>query len=428
MSDGKLQLSTETQGEEGGELPRMPASTGARELLIGDLFCGAGGIAEGFRQEGFRSVFANDFDAAACRTFGANFPGTKVYDRPIQELSASDILKDTGLAEGDLDVLVGGPPCQGFSVNAPMRSATDERNHLFRHYVRLVLEGLRPRIVVFENVPGLVTMGDTLLNVSEAFDSAGYRVEYKILNAAHYGVPQERWRLLILGTRCPAVPLAFPAPQHFSNRRANFRGGRDTTFSQAVRAPDGVATGSDGLRSPVTVREAIDDLPEIANGGGAQELPYTGEPRGEFQEYCRGDAGSSVANHEGSRMSRVNVERFTHVPPGGSWRDIPFDLLPEGMKRARRSDHTRRYGRLDPSGLSGTVMTKCDPHWGSFVHYQQDRIITVREAARIQSFPDRFRFTGSITEQYRQVGNAVPPLLAKAIAHEIGNALSTTES
>ena len=121
------------------------------------------------------------------------------------------------MEEGDLDVLVGGPPCQGFSVNAPVRSEQDERNHLFRHYVRLVLEGLRPKMVVFENVPGLVSMGDTLSSVGDAFAQAGYRVKYKILNAAHYGVPQERWRLLVVGTRLDAVAFSFPEPQYSPN-------------------------------------------------------------------------------------------------------------------------------------------------------------------------------------------------------------------
>ncbi len=399
--------------------PQLP------EFLIGDLFCGAGGLAEGFRQAGFRSTFGNDFDAAACRTFAENFPYAVVYDRPIQDLAASEILGDINLREGELDVLVGGPPCQGFSVNAPVRSADDGRNHLFRDYVRLVLEGLRPKMVVFENVPGLVSMGDTLHQVSTAFGNAGYRIKYKILNAAHYGVPQERWRLVIVGTRMDEISFSFPEPRHYSERRANFTGGKEFTFTSAIGAPRTEDAASYWLEKPLTIREAIGDLPPLANGGGAQEVPYEGTPTGSFQAYCRNGAGDILYNHTGSRMSAVNVERFSHVPQGGSWRDIPFDLLPEGMKRARRSDHTRRYGRLDPDSISGTVLTKCDPHWGTFVHYDQDRIITVREAARIQSFPDSFRFTGSVTEQYRQVGNAVPPLLARAIASEVRAALES---
>ncbi len=397
-----------------------------KEFLIGDLFCGAGGIAEGFRQAGFRSVFGNDFDTAACRTFAENFPAAKVYDCPIQDLTAERVLSDVGIDEGELDVLVGGPPCQGFSVNAPVRSAEDQRNHLFRHYVRLVLEGIRPKMVVFENVPGLVSMGDTLHDVSEAFSAAGYRVKFKILNAAHYGVPQDRWRLLIIGTRLPELAFSFPEPKHYSTRRANFRGGGAYTFTHAIGAPADDAPLAHWLEPPLTIAEAIGDLPAVPNGGGAQEMLYDGNPTSSFQRYCRRDAGDQLFNHQGARMSPINVERFSHVPPGGSWRDIPFDLLPEGMKRARRSDHTRRYGRLDPDSISGTVLTKCDPHWGTFVHYNQDRIITVREAARIQSFPDAFRFTGSITEQYRQVGNAVPVLLARAVAQEVRAALEMT--
>jgi DNA (cytosine-5)-methyltransferase 1 len=126
-----------------------------------------------------------------------------------------------------------------------------------------------------------------------------------------------------------------------------------------------------------------------------------------------------VYNHSCNALGRINLERLKHIPQGGSWRDIPFDLLPAGLKRARRSDHTRRYGRLAPDGLCSTILTKCDPHWGSFFHPTQDRVISVREAARIQSFPDRHRFTGSVTQQYEQVGNAVPPLLACAIGKTI---------
>jgi DNA (cytosine-5)-methyltransferase 1 len=117
------------------------------------------------------------------------------------------------------------------------------------------------------------------------------------------------------------------------------------------------------------------------------------------------------------------MERLPYIPQGGSWRDIPHDLLPEGMKRARRSDHTKRYGRLHPEGLASTILTKCDPHWGSYIHPNEDRIISVREAARFQAFPDHIQFYGSLTEQYQQVGNAVPPLLAQAIGTAILSAV-----
>mgnify|MGYP003112292812 CR=1 FL=1 len=131
-----------------------------------------------------------------------------------------------------------------------------------------------------------------------------------------------------------------------------------------------------------------------------------------------------VLNHEAPRLGEINLKRMSFIPPGGNWTDIPDDLLPKGMQRARRSDHTKRYGRVAPEGLASTILTKCDPHWGAYFHYAQDRCFTVREAARIQTFPDTFRFVGSRVEQYEQVGNAVPPLLAAAIGRSIRRVLA----
>jgi DNA (cytosine-5)-methyltransferase 1 len=136
------------------------------------------------------------------------------------------------------------------------------------------------------------------------------------------------------------------------------------------------------------------------------------------------EGSSQVFNHFAPRISSINIERLRHIPPGGSWRDIPFDLLPAGMKKARASDHTRRYGRLRSDGLSGTVMTKMDPHWGPAFHYSQERTLSVREAARLQSFPDRYRFSGPRVSQYEQVGNAVPVLMARAIGQCVRATLS----
>ena len=130
-----------------------------------------------------------------------------------------------------------------------------------------------------------------------------------------------------------------------------------------------------------------------------------------------------VINHEAARLSAVNIERLRHIPPGGIWTDIPRELLPNGMKRARPTDHTKRYGRANPDGLSSTILTKCDPTGVAYFHYGQDRAFTVREAARIQSFPDRYEFTGSRVAQYEQVGNAVPPLLGRAIGVAIASSL-----
>lgn len=398
------------------------------ELTSADLFAGAGGLSVGFHEAGFETLFFNEMDEKAGATFGRNFPSATPFIGPVEELSAGRIREESALGGGgDLDVMVGGPPCQGFSINAPMRSGSDARNHLFRHFIRIVLEGVRPKFVVIENVPGLVSLGsgETLRSVAAAFEGTGYRVAFRILNAAHYGAPQERWRLFFIGTRLPDVKLSFPEPTRFSFQRPNFTGGREHIFRHAVGGfQDGLF--GEPLTAPTTVGEAIGDLPPIPSGGGEAEMEYAREAEGAYQAGMR-SGSKGIFNHECAGVSEVNLERMKHVHPGGSWRDIPFELLPKGMQRARRSDHTRRYGRLHPDRLSPTIMTKCDPHWGTVFHYGRDRIISVREAARIQSFPDWFRFTGSKADQYRQAGNAVPPILAKALAEHIKGLLETAD-
>ena len=164
-------------------------------------------------------------------------------------------------------------------------------------------------------------------------------------------------------------------------------------------------------------------MPELDVGQIINDLAYTNQPQSEYQEILR--IGSNrIFNHGCAKLGAGNLERLKYIPQGGSWRDIPYDLLPAGLKKARRSDHTKRYGRLHPNELCSTILTKCDPHWGSFFHPTQNRAISVREAARIQSFPDHYIFTGSLTEQFEQVGNAVPPLMAKAIGETIKKLIS----
>ncbi len=396
-------------------------------LTCGALFSGAGGFATGFSLAGFRPIFFNEMDSQAAQTFHYNFPDAVPFVCPVQALSARTI-QAALVNKQELDVMIGGPPCQGFSINAPVRSDDDPRNSLFRHYVRIVLEGLRPKFIVMENVPGLISLdgGKTLRDVITAFEQAGYHVIFRILNAAHYGVPEERWRLFFIGTRLAGVRLSFPLPTHYSLQRPNFTGGSEYTFGYAIRNPLQTYMEYDALLSPVRIGDAISDLPAIESGGGAAEMDYVLPPQSAYQRALR-EGATKLYNHECAGASAINLERMRHVQPGGSWRDIPQEILPKGMQRARRSDHTKRYGRLESDGISSTILTKCDPHWGSFFHYEQDRIISVREAARIQSFPDRFRFTGSRVEQYRQVGNAVPPLLAKAIAEHIKTLLNTTQ-
>jgi len=171
-------------------------------LIAADLFCGAGGLSVGFARAGYQIAFANDVNEECRETYVQNHPGTAFFTGSIEDLTAKDVFQKTGLGKGEIDVLIGGPPCQGFSINAPKRSLEDSRNQLFRHYGRLVLEGLRPKAVLMENVSGMLSLegGRFVDAIYSLFGQAGYRMECMVLCAAHYGVPQERWRLFFVGT------------------------------------------------------------------------------------------------------------------------------------------------------------------------------------------------------------------------------------
>jgi len=387
-------------------------------LKMIDLFAGAGGLSEGLKEAGFKSLYANEIKCRYSETYAVNHPGTTVDQRDIRTVDAEEIRANLGLKRGELDLLAGGPPCQGFSINAPIRSSDDKRNHLFKEFMRFV-ETFQPRSVLIENVPGLVSFagGGTLNAILSALEKIGYKADVKILYAPHYGVPQTRWRTIVIALREAGLPgKAFPEPAHQAplrvNFTSNFEGRNIVAFPRKLQLPP-----------HISVMEAIDDLPRLKNGQLGEELkPYRTSPQNDFQAVMR--AGSrGVSNHQAARLSAVNLERLIHIPPGGNWTDIPFELLPKGMKKARRSDHTKRYGRVSPDGLASTILTKCDPHWGAYFHYNQDRAFTVREAARLQTFPDTFHFCGSRVEQYEQVGNAVPPLMAAAIGRSLSRAL-----
>jgi DNA (cytosine-5)-methyltransferase 1 len=375
--------------------------TAQPRLTAIDLFCGAGGLSEGFRQAGFTVVAGNDIDEAAGRTYRATHPDAQFILGPIQDVSVERLRAASGLDPGEPDVLLGGPPCQAYSVYNHQRGMHDARAGLFREYLRIV-KGMRPKWVVMENVTGITSIADgaVVRSIKDELRKLGYAVECRVLRAEDYGVPQERRRVVFIGNRL-GLPVAFPAPTH--------------------------GQADSGLAPFTTIWDAVGDLPALRNGEKSGPQPYAAPPAHWFQAYARAEAGRLVGNHEAPRLAPVNEDRMRHIPIGGSWRDIPFDLLPAGMKRAKRSDHTKRYGRMRPDGLSCTVLTKCDVHWGAYIHPYQDRAISVREAARLQSFPDSFIFQGSRTEQYVQVGNAVPPLLGKSIALSLLNATLLTD-
>lgn len=356
-----------------------------------DLFCGAGGLSHGFMQAGYDVLFGSDIDPTFGRTFMASHPNSKFTAKPIQALTVDEILRAARLESGQLDVLVGGPPCQGYSVYNHGRGEQDPRAGLFREYLRIV-RGLQPKWLVMENVTGLssISGGSLIESIIKEIKASGYgNVDFRVLKAEEYGVPQERRRIVFIANRL-GLPVRFPRKSH------------------------------DGEQIPfVTVWDAIGDLPPIQEQWEYEDgAAYVAEPQNEFQKRLRLHPGPAQ-NHYGPRLGSANLERIRHIPQGGSWRDVPFDLLPAGMKKAKRSDHTKRYGRPRPTDLSCTILTKCDIHWGAYIHPIQNRAFTVREAARLQSFPDEFVFYGSMTEQFVQVGNAVPPLMAKAIATAI---------
>lgn len=354
-----------------------------------DLFCGAGGLSEGLRQAGFHVLAGNDYDECAGATYAATHREARFLGGPIQNVSSEALMRAAGVKRGQLDVLAGGPPCQAYSVYNHQRGMHDERSLLFHEYLRAVND-LQPRWVVMENVMGILSAGHgaAVSAILAGFKKLGYEIDYRILKAEQFGVPQERRRVVFIGNRT-GEPIIFPEPTH-----------------------------GPGLLPYVTVADAISDLPRLKNGESWTSNAYASAASSQFQAELRADS-PGVRNHSAPKLAQINEERMRYIPPGGSWRDIPIDLLPRGMKAARRCDHTKRYGRLEWGGLSSTILTKCDVHWGAYIHPEQDRSLTVREAARFQSFPDWFTFEGSKTEGFVQVGNAVPPMLGRAIGQAL---------
>ncbi|MGH7966427.1 MAG: DNA cytosine methyltransferase, partial [Candidatus Binatia bacterium] len=309
-----------------------------------DLFAGAGGLSEGFRRAGFDILAANDFDIFAEETFRLNHPETAFIGGPIERVSADDLLAEAGLARGELDVLLGGPPCQAFSVYNHQRGMHDDRSGLFREYLRMVKE-IEPKYVVMENVTGIMSIagGHAVEEIIQSLEFLGYHVEYQVLKAEEYGVPQERRRVFFVGAR-DYGHITWP----------------DATHGTSILGP----LFSEAREPFVTVEDAIGDLPALGLGEGSEATEYESPPLSDYQCMMR-EGASRLFNHVPPILHAINIERLRYIPQGGSWRDIPYDLLPAGMKKAKRSDHTKRYGRLHPQGLSSTILTKCDLHWGA---------------------------------------------------------------
>ena len=379
-----------------------------------DLFSGAGCLTLGLLNSGFDVLLSSDLSKPCAATHLRNMPLVPFLLGDVARLSGADLLHETGLARGELDVLVGGPPCQGFSILG-QRMLDDRRNSLFGDFIRLAGE-MRPRVAVIENVPGLATLhgGVLLRHIGQAIRELGYSVTCAELLAAQYGVPQMRWRMFFVAWRDDLGDqrIGFPSPTHGDLSIG------DLVPNRTVRPEQ--------CRGFVTIGEAISDLPPI--GSGQTEIAYASKPRSAYQVAMR-EGAHTLANHYAPKLSAANLERIRHLKPGQDWRDLPRELLPAGMLRAHRKDHTRRYRRMTWDGVSRSIITRFrDPKSGEYTHPVQTRTISIREAARIQSFPDWFVFEGSHTDQYDQVGNAVPPLLARAVGDSIRSLLDRVES
>jgi DNA (cytosine-5)-methyltransferase 1 len=265
--------------------------------------------------------------------------------------------------------------------------------------------------VVIENVTGLATLrkGVVMREIGKAFANAGYSVECAELLAAQYGVPQMRWRMFFIGWRLDQNKSGgFPLPTH---GRAGIG---DLVPNRTIHPKDS--------NEFVTIFDAIGDLPTIE--AGQLGTAYTRKQKSEYQWAMRLGAPSELSNHYAAKLSKQNMARIRYLKPGQDWRSLPRELLPGGMRRALRKDHTRRYRRMKWDGVARSIITRFrDPKSGEYTHPEQHRTISIREAARIQSFPDWFVFEGSYSEQYDQVGNAVPPLLARAVALELAKLL-----
>ena len=380
-----------------------------------DLFCGAGGISLGFRQAGYRIVAGTDLVKVFCETFERNIPEARSLATDIRELDneALEELVGTGV-----DVIVGGPSCQGFSTSGGLsrqngRDVDDPRNRLVLDYLRLV-NTIRPSWVVFENVPGLLLyqQGRVAIEIAQAFKEIGYTILPMILLAADYGVPQLRRRLVFVGNRTGA-PSVFPQPTHGDPQ---LWAGYSLPFAHLSRIGHG---RSSGVLSHVTFTEACGDLPEIGEGETIDGECYGSRAQSAYQREMR-RGSKKVYQHIAFDLCETDRLAARTLKPGQNWCNLSLKNLPPRFSKIRPYDATTLLKRLDADRPTYTITTKFnEATTGAFIHPSQLRTLSVREAARLQGFPDTFIFCGSPVQMRRQIGNAVPPLLARAVAEAI---------
>lgn len=371
-----------------------------------DLFAGAGGMSAGFEAAGFRVIAALESIPVFASTHKTNFPDCATISQDITTLNAKEFALSAGVRQGEIDVIIGGPPCQPFSnigapkINSLSNGGTlkDERKYLVQPFLEYV-EYFSPRAVLIENVPQLRTKDGGILfqGVLNKLEALGYQVSWAQLNAVEYGVPQTRRRLFIAGFK---ASKAFQFPE--------------ATHAIEVEECPQLSLSIDRRLPAVTVREALDDLPIVEDGARLDQLPYTRSDRlSAFQRSLRGDAASV-----GNNVCRVSNDRakqvFRHMLPGMKYMDLPPEV--RQILPFREDIFHDRLKRLRPDRPSWTVLAHIGMDGYMYIHPWENRTLSVREAARLQSFPDSFRFVGNMREQYVQVGNAVPPLLARTLA------------
>ena len=367
-----------------------------------DLFSGCGGLALGFKWAGFNTVLASDIDENCEKTYSYNFPKVPFIQKDLREISTKQIKE---LVNDDVDVVVGGPPCQGFSLANKNRNKVkdDPRNELFYEFVRVVND-FQPKAFVMENVRGLLSMknGEVIKLMKEEFENSGlgYNVDFKILLASEYGVPQNRNRVIMIGFRKDLDILPeFPKKSY---------------------------------STPLTVWEAISDLPQIKAKEGNEGMDYHAKPQNEFQEFIRGKS-NSVYNHVAMRHTQRLIDRFKVIKAGESLAHVPVEH--SAVKRGKPSEKSKivfsqNNQRLHADKPAPTIAASFQ---SNFIHPYLNRNFTAREGARLQSFPDDFIFKGMRTKmswekglsQYQQIGNAVPPLMAYAIANQLKKQLTS---
>lgn len=381
-----------------------------------DLFSGAGGISLGFADAGYRIVGGIDNFQAAINSFEANISGARGMLRDLRDPHFADVREFVGGA--DVDVIVGGPSCQGFSTSGGLsrsagRNQDDPRNHLFLNYLDLVDE-LRPSWVVFENVPGLLlyNQGRVALDIVRAFREIGYSVVPMILLAADFGVPQLRRRLVFVGNRTKA-DIPFPAATHGN---ADLWRNYALPFAHLSRIGHG---GGKEVLSHLSFADACSDLPPVEEGKEIDGIKYPCRAATVYQREMR-KGSRLVRQHAAAELAALDRLAARTLQAGQNWRDLPMALLPERFRKIRPYDATTILRRLQNDAPAYTITTKFNEGTtGAFIHPEQSRTLTLREAARLQSFPDRFVFSGSQAQIRHQIGNAVPPMLARALAEAI---------